>query len=294
MMSKITYIRSACLLVMMLACNKDPYLPNTPPVFVELGNGDATYGANNDKDAKLLSIKYMTYNIHAAAPPGAPGTTNVAAIADVILKANPDVVFLQEVDKNTNRNGYTGDMAKEIADIVKMNYSFYSAISYMRGLYGVAILSKYPLKGSKKYTLPKANAEDEQRVLGVATVDLPGVDSLTLAVTHLQHTASGGRLQQINEVVGQLTKSNTPILFGGDLNENPSATDFFSVLDGAFVRTCSGINCPNTSSAQNPTVIIDHLGFRPASAFSIISHAVIQERVASDHLPVLAELKFNR
>ncbi|WP_295117036.1 endonuclease/exonuclease/phosphatase family protein [uncultured Chitinophaga sp.] len=292
MMNNAKSIMVAALLL--LACNKDPYLPNTPPAYVELGSSDATYGNNNDAEPKMATIKYMTYNIHAANPPGAPGTVDINAIANVIIQANPDVLFLQEVDKGTNRNGYTGDMAKEIAALVKMNYSFYSSIAYMRGFYGIAILSKYPLKNNRKYMLPKANATDEQRVLGIATVDLPGVDSLTLAVTHLQHTAGGGRLAQINEVISHLSKTSDRILIGGDLNENPSATDFFNVFDGAFTRTCVGVNCPNTSSAQNPTVIIDHLGFRPSNAFGILSHNVIQERVASDHLPVIAELKFNR
>lgn len=278
----------------LLACNKDPYMPTGPATYLELGNGDATYGGNNDAAAKLTSLKYMTYNIHAANPPGAPGTVDINAIANVIATANPDIVFLQEVDKGTNRNGYTGDMAAELAGKLKMNFSFYSSISYMRGLYGVAILSKYPLKSNKKYMLPKANETDEQRVLGVAMVDLPGVDSLTLAVTHLQHTGAGGRLAQVNEVINQLTKVNGRILIGGDFNENLSATDFFKVFDAVFTRTCGDGTCTNTSSAQNPTVVIDHLAYRPASAFSVMSHTVIPERVASDHFPVMAELKFNR
>ncbi|UYQ91922.1 endonuclease/exonuclease/phosphatase family protein [Chitinophaga horti] len=280
--------------ISLLACNKDPYMPDNPPTYVDLGEGNAVYGTENDEAAKLASIKYMTYNIHASNPPGAPGTVDVNAIVNVIAQANPDVVLLQEVDKGTGRNNYTGDMAKEIATALKMNYFFYSSISYMRGLYGVAILSKYPLSNSRKYMLPKATPADEQRVLGVATVDLPGIDSMVLAVTHLQHTSDGGRLAQVNEVISQLSNVKGPVLIGGDFNENLNATDFFNVFDAVFTRTCATGTCTNTSSAQNPTVVIDHLAFRPAAAFSIMSHTVIPERIASDHFPVLAELKFNR
>lgn len=278
----------------MFSCNKDPYIPNTEAVYVELGNGDATYGGGNDGQQRLGVIRYMTYNIHAAAPPALPGTTNLDAIADVIKQANPDIVFLQEVDRNTGRNGYSGDQAAELAALTQMNFAFYSAIPYQRGFYGVAVLSKYPLKGIKKYLLPKELPEHEQRVLGIAQVDLPGVDSITVAVTHLQHNSATSRVAQITEVAEVLGNIQQPLLLGGDMNENPGAANFFSVFDRAFMRTCMGVNCPNTFSAQNPSSVIDYLAFRPAQAFAINAHQVISERSASDHLPVLAELKFNR
>lgn len=284
-----------CLAMMALAaCNKDPYLPNTPPAYMELVNGDATYGNNNNEQPKLASIKYMTYNIHAANPPASPGTVNLAAIAKVINDANPDIVFLQEVDNKTGRIGYSGDMAAELGQLTKMNAAFFSSIPYSRGFYGVAILSKYPLKNIKKYMLPKSEATEEQRVLGFATVDLPGVDSLVASVSHLQHTSGVARLAQVKEIARVMANLNTTVLFGADLNEKPDAVEFFSVFDANFTRTCIGGNCQNTFPAAVPTSIIDYLAFRPASAFTITSHNVINERLASDHLPVVSELKFNR
>ena len=227
--------------LMMLACNKKPYLPGTPPLTVEIGNGDDTYGSNNDNMALMGSLKVMTYNIHILNPPSKPGETDINATAKVILDANPDVVFLQEVDKNTGRNNYDGDQAKELAKLVKMNYAFYSAAPVGRGLYGVAILSKYPLKNIKKYLLTKESA-----------------------------------------------------IIGGDFNEFESTTEFFNVFDGSFTRTCKGVNCPPTFSAQLPKSVIDYLAYKPSSAFSVKNHQVISEYYASDHLPVMAELNLIR
>lgn len=276
------------------ACNKDPYMPTGPAVRIELVNGDGTHGADNDGQEKLATIRYMTYNIHHCAPPAIPGTVNVDAIANVILQADPDIVFLQEVDRNTGRDGYSGDQAQDLADKTGRNVAFFSAISYMRGFYGVAILSKYPLKGIKKYFLPKATEEEEQRVLGTALVDLPGIDSITVAVTHLQQSSAASRLQQVRTLTEVLGNVQGPVLAGGDLNEQPSATDFFAVFDATLTRTCSGGGCGNTFSAQTPNSVIDHLAYRPAAAFSVNSHTVINEPNASDHLPVVANLKFNR
>jgi len=281
-------------LVTFTACNKDPYLPNSEAKYVELGYGDATYGNDNDAEPLMTGIKYMTYNIHAGAPPANPGTTDLQAIADAINAADPDIVFLQEVDKNTGRNGYNGDQAKDLGELTQMNFTFYSAISYGKGFYGVAILSKYPLKGVKKYLLPKENADEEQRVMGIAMVDLPGKDSIYVAVTHLQHNSATSRVAQITEVGNIADNLQHRLLIGGDMNEKPSATDFFAVFDAHFTRGCSGVNCPNTFSAQNPTSIIDYLAYKPANAFSVKSYAVMPEAKGSDHLPVVSELNINR
>jgi endonuclease/exonuclease/phosphatase family metal-dependent hydrolase len=293
---RIKNLGTKCLLCLLigLACKKNPYMPATDPIRIEFGNGDATYGSNNDSQPLLASLKVMTYNIHILNPPSKPGTTDINAIADVIINANPDVVFLQEVDKNTGRNGYTGDQATDLAKLTKMNVVFYSAIPLNNGFYGTAILSKYPLKTVKKYLLNKEKETDEQRVLGTAIVDLPGTDSLMLAVTHLQHNSATNRIKQVRDLTSILDKEKDRIIIGGDLNEKETATEFFSVFDGSFTRTCKGNSCPLTSSAQSPKYVIDYLAYKPASAFAVKQHTVINEPYASDHFPVLAELNINR
>lgn len=281
-------------LILVMSCNKDPYLPNTPPTYIELGSGDATYGAKNDDQPLLSSLKVMTYNIHILNPPSKPGQTDIAATAKVINEAKPDILFLQEVDKNSGRNGYTGDQAKDLAELTKMNHVFYSAIDIGRGKYGVAILSKYPIKNIKKYPLTKQIATDEQRVLGTALIDLPGVDSLTVAATHLQANSAPGRIQQVKDITRLLGPVTGRVIIAGDLNEVETTTPFFDIFDAVFTRTCKGASCPPTFPAQLPKSIIDYIAFKPANSFSIKSHKTINEQYASDHLPVMAELNFSR
>lgn len=282
------------LILLIQACNKDPYMPNTPPAFIEIGNGDATYGSDNKSEPLLSSLKVMTYNIHILNPPSKPGETDIEATAKVIKDANPDIVFLQEVDKNSGRNNYDGDQAKDIAALTKMNYVFYSATSVGRGMYGVAILSKYPLKMIKKYHLTKEDATTEQRVLGTAIVDLPGIDSLTLAATHLQHNSAANRVQQVKDITNLLGPVNGRVILAGDLNEMETATEFFNIFDTMFTRTCKGGNCPPTFSAQLPISVIDYIAYKPSNSFSVKTHQTISEYYASDHLPVIAELNFIR
>lgn len=282
----------AIALVMHLSCNRDPYMPGSTPAYVELINNVSNYGKDNDNDAVLNSIKIMTYNIHTGVPPATPGVVNIEAIAKVITDENADIVFLQEVDKNTGRNGYTGDQAAVLGALTKMNVAFFSATNYMQGFYGVAILSKYPLSQISKRLLPKGNAGEEQRVTGLAQVDLPGRDSVLALVTHLQHNSDASRLLQVKELVNVASSQGIPLVMGGDLNEQPAAGSFFSIFDGAFTRTCT--TCPNTFPAGNATAVIDYLAYKPAGKFSVIDHKAVMETFASDHLPVVSELKINR
>ena len=286
------FLVPAMALIIHGGCNKDPYLPGTPAAYVELINNVSTYGKDNDHDAALSSIKIMTYNIHAAVPPSTPGVVNVEAIAKVITDENPDIVFLQEVDKNTGRNGYTKDQSAELGTLTKMNVAFFSAINFMKGYYGVAILSKYPLSHIRKQLLPKATTAEEQRVMGLAQVDLPGNDSLLALVTHLQNDNAESRLLQVRELVSATSSLTMPLVMGGDFNERPTTTDFINIFDGGFTRTCT--SCPNTFPASNATAVIDYLAYKPADKFSVINHKAIIETFASDHLPVVSELKINR
>lgn len=282
------------LLLTATACNKKPYMPGNPPTYIELGTAENKYGLDNDGQQVLPTIKIMTYNIHGGVPPLSPGTVDLAAIAKVINDENPDIVFLQEVDKNTGRNGYNGDQAAELGTLTQRNVTFFSATNVGRGFYGTAILSKYPLGSIQKYLLPKGNSDEEQRVIGMALVDLPGVDSVIATVTHLQHNSDVSRLLQVREVARLVSSNNIPMVFGADLNEKPEVTNFFNVFDAALTRTCVGGGCPNTFPSRNATSVIDYLAFRPSDAFSIQSHKVVVETYASDHFPVVSELKRNR
>jgi len=281
--------------VFSLSCNKDPYMPKNPATHIELSSPNSSnIGGDNDGKPTLSSLRIMTYNIHICNPPSKPGQVDTMAVANAIKQGNPDIVFLQEVDNGTGRNGYRGDMALTLGRLTNMNAVFFSAIATGSGYYGPAMLSKYPMKNIRKYLLTKESEATEQRVLGTAIVDLPGVDSVLAAVTHLQHNSATNRVQQVKDIINHLGPQNLKTVFGADLNEFETTTTFMNIFDGTFNRTCVGGNCPKTFSAQNPQSVIDYLAYKPSSAFSVNSHAIIPEFYASDHLPIIAELKINR
>jgi endonuclease/exonuclease/phosphatase family metal-dependent hydrolase len=259
----------------------------------ENANGNGKEVDPNDNLPALKTLKIMTYNIHSCNPPSKPGEANVDAVAKVIKDANPDIIFLQEVDKNTGRNGNYDDQAGEIAKKTGMTAQFFSARAQGKGFYGVAILTKYTIEEVKSYLLPKY-PDLEQRVLGTTVIKLTAKERILAAVTHLQHNSQENRMEQIAEIVKILKNEELPVVLGGDFNEKTTATDFFNVFDNAFVRTCIGNDCPNTFPASNPSSTIDYLAFKPETTFSVNSHRTVKETLASDHLPVVSVLTFKR
>ncbi len=238
------------------------------------------------------SIRVMAYNIHHANPPSVPNLIDIKAIANVIKSYQPDLVALQELDVHTIRSGKSLNQAAELARLTGMNFFFAKAIDYAEGEYGVAILSRFPIERSMNHPLPTAGGTGgELRTLAVATVKLPNGKNLVFACTHLDAQGNDtNRVLQINKIIEILGKESKPVIIAGDFNATPS-DKVINKLDSRFTRTCIA-NCGFTIPVINPTKTIDYIAFSPAAAFNVISHKVIDEKYASDHLPVVAELRF--
>lgn len=235
------------------------------------------------------SIHVMAYNIHHANPPSKPDVIDVDAIVNVIKAESPDVVALQEVDVNTGRSG-PGNQAEEIAKKLGMHFFFGKAINYDGGEYGVAILSKYPLSETQVHRLPtKAGTNGEPRILAMAKVTLPGGTEIRIGSTHLDaQSDSTNRLLQIEEINAIATEEKLPFIIAGDFNAVPES-EVITILDSHFTRTCR--LCPFTSSANNPVRTIDYIAYHhPSDKFKVEDHEVINNKYASDHLPIAAKI----
>src|SRR5690606_32815323 len=90
-------------------------------------------------------IRVMSYNIHYAV--GMDKKNSMKDIAEVIKKADPDIVGLQEISDSL--------MAAEIGLLTGMIVIFGPSLGRMNG-YGDAILSKYPFEWEGNYSIPSA------------------------------------------------------------------------------------------------------------------------------------------
>ena len=236
-------------------------------------------------------LRVVTYNIHHASPPSKPGIIDIGAVANAIKQQHPDLVALQEVDVNTNRSGRAVNEASEIAKQSGMPYYFFAkAINYDGGEYGIAILSKYPLEKMTNEALPtEETTRGEHRTLATVTVMLPGQKKIMFACTHLDaQEKDTNRFLQIKKITMLLDKAEYPLIIAGDFNDIPGSR-VMNELDKYFTRSCT--NCAFTIPQINPNQTIDHIAYQPSGGFAVTEHIVIDEKYASDHLPVLAVLK---
>jgi endonuclease/exonuclease/phosphatase family metal-dependent hydrolase len=246
-------------------------------------------GENHDTSAKKAkNLKVMSYNIHHCNPPSAGDLIDVAAIAKVIKNEKPDLVALQEVDVNTERSGKGLNQARELARLTGMNYFFAKAIDHQGGDYGVAVLSRFAILDSVKFILPiDPVIKGETRTIAAITVEIAKGKKVIFASTHLD-LKEQNRLTQAELIVKHFEKSGLPMILAGDFNALPDSK-VIQYLDKNFTRSCQ--NCAFTIPVEVPDRAIDFIMYKPGSAFESVSTRVIDEKYASDHLPVVAELR---
>lgn len=238
-------------------------------------------------------IKVMTYNVHHCNPPGKPNAINVDAIAAVIKKEKADIVAVQEVDVNTIRSGKINQAEQLAAKAGYPSFYFAKAMDYDGGQYGVLILSKYSLSDTKTHLLPTgALQKGEPRVLATATVTLPGGKLYRFGCTHLEAYNKASRVLQAKEICRIAGETALPFIIAGDLNAT-EGSDVINILDNHFTRTC--YNCPPTFWEDGETGAIDFIVFTPAKdVFNVLSHNVVQNKEASDHMPVTTALQLHQ
>lgn len=230
-------------------------------------------------------VRVLTYNIlHGATT---KGDFDLDLIADVIKSTNPDLVALQEVDYKTNR-ARKYDLVTELAIRTNMSPLFARAMPYDGGEYGEGILSGFTFLSTKNHPLPYTEGK-EPRAAAEINVVLKSGDTIRFVGTHLDHERDPkNRLMQAKELNRVLTRDSRPSILTGDLNEEPDQ-EGMKVLFTEWERSFKE-DTP-TFPSDNPTKKIDYILFRPANRWRVLETIVIDEKVASDHCPVLVVLE---
>ena len=225
-------------------------------------------------------LKFMTYNIKHGE------LSSLESIASVINGQSPDLVVLQEVDVLTTRSGKV-DQAARLGALTGMYSAFQpSLLSYDSGQYGLALLSRYPIRSSQRIPLRSAA---EQRILALMEVELDATHVIPVGITHFGTTGATERLNQAEDVKAALAGKPWALL-GGDLNATPSEGSITSLgqqLTDAWTRGGSGSGY--THDASFPTRRIDYVMLGSAWT-SPVSASVVGATSQSDHRPVVTTL----
>lgn len=229
-------------------------------------------GCSGSRDLRIL-----TYNVRNGK--GMDSRRDLDRTAAVIRDLQPDVVALQEIDSVTLRSEGE-DVAAVLAEKCGMNCAFSKAIDFDGGSYGIAILSREKPLSLRRTPLP---GREERRTMIAAEFD-----DYVFVSTHLSLTPED-RMASIGIIVRELKRYGKPLFIAGDWNATPDS-EFIAAL-GEHLQILSDSTVP-TYPADRPSVCIDYVAAPVKQRVQIVRNSVICEPAASDHRPVMVELKF--
>jgi endonuclease/exonuclease/phosphatase family metal-dependent hydrolase len=243
-----------------------------------------------------LKVRVVTYNIHRAI--GVDRRFRPERVARVLQHYGADVVLLQEVDEGAPRSREL-NLAKELAEAAGYpHFALGHNVSLKKGRYGNATLSRFPILRERNIDLSVAQSWIRR---GCQHTSVSLGDGRTLETFNLHLGLSAReRLQQIellsrsHEFSGM--DESTPMLVGGDFN------DWRSLLWPTFTNGL-GFRCATDSKTGRRGAISTYPSFSPQGGLDRIYYRgplrlvsarrcrLQVSRVASDHLPIIAEFE---
>jgi endonuclease/exonuclease/phosphatase family metal-dependent hydrolase len=230
------------------------------------------------------TLRVAAYNVKHGL--GMDSIIDLERIAGVLRPLDADVITLQEIDRGVDRTDGV-DQARRLGELLGMTAHFGDFMPYQGGEYGMAVLSRLPVVRVTNHRLPDG---DEPRT-GLEVEVLTGPEGRRVSVVgiHFYRTPEE-RLAQADALSSLLDAVEHPVVLAGDFNSRRGdrilrslrAKEWFVVdKDGPF----------ETFPSDEPQREIDFVMLRPAEAFEVVEHRVIDESVASDHRPLLVVLR---
>ncbi len=102
--------------------------------------------------AAQATLRVAAYNIKHCQ--GMDGVVDLDRVAAVLRALDADAVTLQEIDRGVERTGGV-DQAARLGELLGMESVFGDFMPYQGGEYGMAVLSRLPILGSKNHRLPE-------------------------------------------------------------------------------------------------------------------------------------------
>lgn len=252
---------------------------------------------------RTVEVRVMTYNIHAGT--GSDGRLDLERTAGVIRDAGAEVVGLQEVDVHWGERSGFEDQARRLAEELGMRVFFAPIYSLdpleagrPRREYGLAILSEHPILRAENHEITRLSTQEPNPTpkpapgFPEAVVNVRGV-KIHFYATHLDYRPDPAvRRRQVEDMLGIAGEDPGPKILVGDFNAEPHAPELAPLrerFEDAWALEGSGTGY--TFPASSPTRRIDYL---LVSRGVEVQSARVLDTLASDHLPVVADLAFEK
>ena len=230
------------------------------------------------------TLRVATYNVHACV--GTDGRLDPERVASVIAELDADIVALQEFT-------YPIGVALETRTPVVLSTldRYQCALGPTRQTvahcFGNALFTRLPIVDISRIDLSIERREPRGAL--AATIEVGDLHLHVLAA-HLGLRVRERRYQvrQILEYLDSVAR--TPLIVLGDFNDWLPGRSVVHVLDRRLGRPPR----PPSFPVAWPVVSLDRIWVHPADALRrIVAHSTPTARLASDHLPVVADVEIS-
>jgi len=244
-----------------------------------------------------VRLRVLSYNIHRAI--GVDRRFRPERISQILEAHQPDVVMLQEVDDGAPRSREM-NLGRELARALGYeHYAIGHNVTLRKGRYGNATLSRWPILRERNIDLTIGLRKRRGCQHTLIAVETPAgklrrfeVFNLHLGLSARERERQVGVLMRAREFA--TLPFDVPALVGGDFNDWRSLLRPFFVDMLAF-RSATGGNgtrerAMTTFPSFFPPGSLDRIYFRgPLRLIGARRCRLAVSRVASDHLPVIAD-----
>jgi endonuclease/exonuclease/phosphatase family metal-dependent hydrolase len=241
----------------------------------------------HDEGRRTRTIRVATYNIHRCR--GLDGRTRPGRIAAVLAGVNADLIALQEV---LGASPLRAGQAAELGAALGMGWVMAPTRHFRTSLFGNVVLSKFPIRHHQQYDLTWKTCE--ARLVQRVEVLIDEQHALHLYNVHLG-TALRERRNQAERLAAVVhdRRVTGPKIVLGDFNEwaRGLATDVLAErLESVDIRNY--IRFGRSYPGFFPILHLDHIYYE--GHVEVVHVELPRSRlakVASDHLPLVADLK---
>jgi endonuclease/exonuclease/phosphatase family metal-dependent hydrolase len=239
---------------------------------------------------KSETLRVVTYNVHRCK--GLDGRVRPDRVAKVLKEIDADIVALQEVVCIPGGEP-EGDQAHYLAREIGADFLFGENRKLWGGAYGNVVLSKLPMKTVKNHDL-SVRGRERRGCLHI-DVELAGrvlhVFNVHLGTAFLERRKQGRKLAGLDILLNNELKG--PRLLLGDFNEwAPGLTTKLLRAHMQSVDIKKHLRRRRTYPGVLPMFHLDHIYHDESmEVVGLTLHRTRTALVASDHLPLVAELK---
>jgi endonuclease/exonuclease/phosphatase family metal-dependent hydrolase len=237
-------------------------------------------------------MRILSYNIHKGIG-GRDRRYRFGRVLAVIEAANPDIVCLQEVDRNVRRSRYH-DQPQLLVDYFGDRQPLYQLnVRLKEGGYGNLVLSRWPVRSHHHISL--RHEERKPRGAQLAVIETPE-GLLHLTHWHLGLAERERRWQVSHLLTHSLFRSaeNLPTLLIGDSNDWRNRLQAGLLGPVGFHQVTTPISRFRTFPSYLAMGSLDKAFIR--GEISIRQARVVRSRlarIASDHLPLVIDFHLN-